>query len=196
MDDGLGPVMPDAIFTALDPFSINRSFMSVLPIKNCLDPVLRKKCDLIQNITQNLVDLSADMIETMYDARGVGLAANQVGISSRLIIVDLGFDGEKHDPLIIVNPVITASEEEQLGQEGCLSIPEVFADVKRFKRVEVKGVDLDGKDIRLEAEDFLARAFQHEMDHLEGKLFWDMLGKVKRDMLKRKFKKILKEAQE
>jgi len=196
MDDGLGPVMPDAIFTALDPFSINRSFMSVLPIKNCLDPVLRKKCDLIQNINQNLVDLSADMIETMYNARGVGLAANQVGVSSRLIIVDLGFDGEKHDPLIIVNPVITASEEEVLGQEGCLSIPEVFADVKRFKRVEVKGVDLDGKDIRLEADDFLARAFQHEMDHLEGKLFWDMLGKVKRDMLKRKFKKILKEAQE
>ncbi|MDH5763151.1 MAG: peptide deformylase [Nitrospinota bacterium] len=188
--------MPDAIFTALDPFSINRSFMSVLPIKNCLDPVLRKKCDLIQNINQNLVDLSADMIETMYNARGVGLAANQVGVSSRLIIVDLGFDGEKHDPLIIVNPVITASEEEVLGQEGCLSIPEVFADVKRFKRVEVKGVDLDGKDIRLEADDFLARAFQHEMDHLEGKLFWDMLGKVKRDMLKRKFKKILKEAQE
>jgi len=170
--------------------------MSVLPIRNCLDPVLRKKCDLIQNINQELVDLSGNMIETMYDALGVGLAANQVGISSRLIVVDLGFNEEKHDPLIIVNPVITASEEEQTGQEGCLSIPEVFADVKRFQQVEVKGVDLDGKDVRLEAEGFLARAFQHEMDHLEGKLFWDMLGKVKRDMLKRKFKKVLKEMQE
>lgn len=170
--------------------------MSVLTIRNCLDPVLRKKCGLIQNIDQDLVNLTEDMIETMYDARGVGLAANQVGLASRLIIVDLGFQEEQHDPLIIVNPVITAFEEEQIGQEGCLSIPEVYADIKRFQKVEVKGVDLDGKEVRLEADNFLARAFQHEMDHLEGKLFWDMLSKVKRDMLKRKFKKILKEMQE
>jgi peptide deformylase len=181
--------MPDSIRTL-------RIFMSVLAIKNCLDPVLRKKCELIQNINENLVTLSDDMIETMYAATGVGLAANQVGISSRLIVVDLGFKEENHNPLIIVNPVITASEEEQTGQEGCLSIPEVYADVKRFQRVEVKGVDLNGKDVRMEVEGFMARAFQHEMDHLEGKLFWDMLGKIKRDMLKRKFKKILKEAQE
>lgn len=170
--------------------------MSVLTIRNCLDPVLRKKCGLIQNIDQDLVNLTEDMIETMYDARGVGLAANQVGLASRLIIVDLGFQEEQHDPLIIVNPVITAFEEEQIGQEGCLSIPEVYADIKRFQKVEIKGVDLDGKEVRLEADNFLARAFQHEMDHLEGKLFWDMLSKVKRDMLKRKFKKILKEMQE
>ncbi len=170
--------------------------MSVLTIRNCLDPVLRKKCTLIENIEESLITLTDDMIETMYSATGVGLAANQVGVSSRLIVVDLGFKSEKHDPLTIVNPVVTASEEEQIGQEGCLSIPEVYADVKRFQRVEVKGVDLNGKDVRLEVEGFLARAFQHEMDHLEGKLFWDMLGKVKRDMLKRKFKKILKEMQE
>ncbi len=167
--------------------------MSVLTIRNCFDPVLRKKCDLIQNVDEELVALTEDMIETMYDATGVGLAANQVGIPSRLIIVDLGFKEEKHDPLIIINPVITAFEEEQIGQEGCLSIPEVYADIKRFQQVEVKGVDLNGKDVRLEVEGFLARAFQHEMDHLEGKLFWDMLSKVKRDMLKRKFKKALKE---
>ena len=136
------------------------------------------------------------MIETMYSAAGVGLAANQVGISSRLIVVDMGFKEEKHDPLIIVNPTITASEDEEMGQEGCLSIPEVYADVKRFREVEIKGVDLNGKDVRMEAQGFLARAFQHEMDHLEGKLFWDMLGKIRRDMLKRKFKKILKETQE
>lgn len=170
--------------------------MSVLTIRNCLDPVLRKKCGLIQNVDQDLVNLTEDMIETMYDARGVGLAANQVGLASRLIIVDLGFQEEQHDPLIIVNPVITAFEEELIGQEGCLSIPEVYADIKRFQKVEIKGVDLDGKEVRLEADNFLARAFQHEMDHLEGKLFWDMLSKVKRDMLKRKFKKILKEMQE
>ena len=172
--------------------------MAILPIRNCLDPVLRKKCDRIQNINQELVNLSEDMIETMYESYGVGLAANQVGVPQRLIAVDLGFKQEnekplKHEPLILINPEITAMEEEQIGQEGCLSIPEIFADIKRAKRVEVKAVDLEGRDVRLEVEDYLARAFQHELDHLEGKLFWDMLGKVKRDILKRKFKKLLKE---
>ena len=80
-----------------------------------------------------------------------------------------------------------------LGEEGCLSIPEIFADIKRAKRIEVKGIDLDGNELRIEAEDYLARAFQHELDHLNGILFWDKLSKVKRDILKRKFKKILKE---
>ena len=167
--------------------------MPILTIRNCLDPVLRKKCGVIQNINQHLVTLSDDMIETMYDAVGVGLAANQVGEASQLIVVDLGFGTEKHDPVVIVNPVITASEEEEIDQEGCLSIPDVFADIPRFKRVEAKGVDLNGKDVRYEVEGYLARAFQHELDHLDGKLFWDMLSKVKRDILKRKFKKKLKE---
>ena len=83
-----------------------------------------------------------------------------------------------------------------IGEEGCLSIPDVFADIKRAKRVEVQGIDLDGKDLRIEAEDYLARAFQHELDHLNGILFWDKLSKVKRDMLKRKFKKKLKEMED
>lgn len=167
--------------------------MSILTIRNCLDPVLRRKCGVIQNIDESLVTLSEDMIETMYECVGVGLAANQVGESSQLIVVDMGFGTDKHDPVVIVNPVITASEEEQIDQEGCLSIPDIFADISRFKRVEAKGVDLNGKDVRYEVEDYLARAFQHEMDHLSGKLFWDMLSKVKRDILKRKFKKKLKE---
>ena len=167
--------------------------MSILTIRNCLDPVLRKKCGVIQNIDEHLVTLSDDMIETMYDCVGVGLAANQVGEPSQLIVVDMGFGTEKHDPVVIVNPVITASEEEEIDQEGCLSIPDIFADISRFKRVEAKGVDLNGKDVRYEVEDYLARAFQHELDHLNGKLFWDMLSKVKRDILKRKFKKKLKE---
>ena len=174
--------------------------MAILPIRHCLDPVLRKKCDAIQNLNQELVDLSDDMIETMYDSLGVGLAANQVGEASRLIVVDMGFKSEsekpdKHEPLVIVNPEITAFEGEQMGQEGCLSIPEIFADIERAKRVEVKGVDLDGNDVRLEAEGFMARAFQHELDHLDGKLFWDMVGKIRRDIMKRKFKKWLKENQ-
>ena len=167
--------------------------MPILKIRNCFDPVLRKKCGVIENIDERLVTLSKDMIETMYSAVGVGLAANQVGEPSQLIIVDMGFGTDKHDPQVIVNPTITASEDEEIDQEGCLSIPDIFADIRRFKRVEAKGVDLNGKDVRFEVEDYLARAFQHEMDHLNGKLFWDMLGKIKRDILKRKFKKKLKE---
>jgi peptide deformylase len=169
------------------------AIVAVLEIVTCLDPVLRRKCEPIKNIGDGLVTLSEDMIETMYAAPGAGLAANQVGISSRLIVVDMGIRTEKRDPIVIVNPEITAMEDEMTGEEGCLSIPEVFADVTRARRVEVKGVDLGGRNIRVEAEDYLARAFQHELDHLDGLLFWDNLGKVRRDILKRKFKKLLKE---
>ena len=167
--------------------------MSILEIKNCFDPVLRKKCSKVENVDEELENLTQDMIETMYDASGVGLAGNQIGLPQQLIVVDLGFGSEKHEPTVILNPVITASEDEVRGEEGCLSIPDIMAEVTRAKKVEVKGVDLTGKDVRYEVEGFLARAFQHELDHLNGKLFWDYLGKMKRDILLRKFKKMLKE---
>ena len=158
-----------------------------------MDSVLRKKCLKVENIDETLVTLADDMIETMYAASGLGLAANQVGVTSDLFVIDVGIEKEKRDPVIIINPVITASEEEVIAEEGCLSIPEVFAQVKRSQHVEVKGYDLKGNELRYEAESFLARAFQHEMDHLNGVLFWDNLSKVKRDILQRKFKKKLKE---
>ncbi|MBI5428156.1 MAG: peptide deformylase [Nitrospinae bacterium] len=167
--------------------------MSILTIRNCLDPILRQKCDPIENIDGNLVALSQDMIETMFNAPGAGLAANQVGIAQRIIVVDLGIGTDKINPVAIVNPEIAAFEEEMTGEEGCLSIPDLFAEVKRARLVELKGYDLDGNAVRYEAEDCLARAFQHELDHLNGILFWDKLGKIKRDLLKRKFKKKLKE---
>jgi len=116
-----------------------------------------------------------------------------VGVTSDLFVIDVGIEKEKRDPAIIINPVITASEEEVIAEEGCLSIPEVFAQVKRSQHVEVKGYDLKGNELRYEAEGVLARAFQHEMDHLNGVLCWDNLSKVKRDILQRKFKKKLKE---
>ena len=158
-----------------------------------MDPILKKKCREVDNIDDNLVTLTENMIETMYKASGLGLAANQVGVSSGLFVIDVGIEREKRDPVVIINPVITASEDEILGEEGCLSIPEMFAEVKRAQRVEVKGHDLNSNEVRYEAEGFLARAFQHEMDHLNGVLLWDNLSKVKRDILKRKFKKKLKE---
>ena len=160
-----------------------------------MNSVLRKKCLKVENIDETLVTLADDMIETMYAASGLGLAANQVGVTSDLFVIDVGIEKEKRDPVIIINPIITASEEEVIAEEGCLSIPEVFAQVKRSQHIEVKGYDLKGNELRYEAEGFLARAFQHEMDHLNGVLFWDNLSKVKRDILQRKFKKKLKETE-
>ncbi len=169
--------------------------MALLTIISCLDPLLRKKCQRVDNIDDSLITITEDMIETMYDASGLGLAANQIGLPSNLFVIDVGIAQEKRDPAVIINPVITASEDEVMGEEGCLSIPDIFAEIKRAQHVEVKGYDLNGNEVRYEAEGILARAFQHEMDHLQGGLFWDNLSKVKRDILKRKFKKKLKELQ-
>ena len=167
--------------------------MAVLPIKNCLDPVLRKQCQIIKNIDGELVTLSEDMIETTLAAPGVGLAANQIGIPWRLFVVNMGVETDKDNLITLINPEITAMEGSEMGEEGCLSIPDVIAEVNRATQIEVKAIDLNGNDIRFETKGYLARALQHEMDHLNGVLFWDSLGKVKRDILKRKFKKKLKE---
>jgi len=167
--------------------------MAVRNIKNCFDPVLRKQCEVVENIDGDLVTLSEDMIETTLAAPGIGLAANQIGIPWRIFVVNMGFETENDNLITLINPKITAIEGSELGEEGCLSIPDVVAKVNRATQVELKAVDLNGKDVRYEAKGFLARAIQHEMDHLNGILFWDSLGKIKRDILKRKFKKKLKE---
>ena len=167
--------------------------MALLPIKNCFDPVLRKQCQMIKNIDGELVALSEDMIETTLAAPGVGLAANQIGIPWRLFVVNMGVETDKDNLVTLINPEITALEGSEMGEEGCLSIPDVIAEVNRATQIEVKAIDLHGYDIRFEAKGYLARALQHEMDHLNGVLFWDSLGKVKRDIMKRKFKKKLKE---
>ena len=167
--------------------------MAVRNIKNCFDPVLRKQCEVVENIDGELVTLSEDMIETTLAAPGIGLAANQIGVPWRIFVVNMGFETENDNLITLINPKITAIEGSELGEEGCLSIPDVVAKVNRATQVELKAVDLNGKDVRYEATGFLARAIQHEMDHLNGILFWDSLGKIKRDILKRKFKKKLKE---
>ena len=167
--------------------------MALLPIKNCFDPVLRKQCQVIKNIDEELVTLSEDMIETTLAAPGVGLAANQIGIPWRLFVVNMGVETDKDNLITLINPEITAMEGNELGEEGCLSIPDMIAEVNRATQIEVKAIDLNGNDVRFEAKGYLARALQHEMDHLNGVLFWDSLGKVKRDIMKRKFKKKLKE---
>ena len=167
--------------------------MALLEIKNCLDPVLRKLCLPIENIDGELVTLAENMVETTLAAPGVGLAANQIGLPWRLFVVNIGVETDKDNLVTVVNPEITAMEGSEIGEEGCLSIPDVMAEVNRASQIEIKGYDLDGNEVRYEAQGYLARAFQHEMDHLNGILFWDNLGKVKRDILKRKFKKKIKE---
>ena len=170
--------------------------MALRPIKNCFDPVLRKQCEIVKNIDGELIDLSQDMIETTLAAPGIGLAANQIGVPWRVFVVNMGVETDKDNLITLINPEISAMEGSESGEEGCLSIPDVIVEVNRATQIEIKAVDLNGKDIRYEASGLLARALQHEMDHLNGILFWDSLGKIKRDILKRKFKKKLKEQEE
>lgn len=142
-----------------------------MAIRNVLkegDPTLRKKARVVEKIDQRIITLLDDMIETMYDENGVGLAAPQVGILKRIIVIDIG------DGLIeVINPEIIESKGEQLGPEGCLSVPGVSGDVRRPNYVRVRGLDREGNQIEIEAEEFLARAFCHEIDHLNGILFID-----------------------
>lgn len=135
------------------------------------DPVLREVAKEVTKFNTNLHKLLKDMAETMYDAQGVGLAAPQVGILKRVIVVDVG---DEHGLIEMVNPEIVESEGEQIGPEGCLSIPNLNGDVRRAQRVVVKGQDRNGNPFAVEATDFLARAFQHEVDHLNGVLFTDI----------------------
>ena len=170
--------------------------MALRPIKNCFDPVLRKQCEIVKNIDGELITLSKDMIETTLAAPGIGLAANQIGVPWRVFVGNMGVETDTDNLITLINPEITAMEGSESGEEGCLSIPDVVIEINRAIQIEIKAVDLNGKDIRYEASGLLARALQHEMDHLNGILFWDSLGKIKRDILKRKFKKKLKEQEE
>ena len=155
--------------------------------------VLEKPSEPVTDITGDDVKLVQDMIETMYKAPGVGLAAPQVGISKRIMVTDTS-SGEKKDHLFtIVNPEIVETIGEQYEEEGCLSIPGFSATVIRPKKIVLRGVDLNGKEVVLDGSDLLARAFCHEMDHLDGKFFLDHLSFLKRDMIKRRIKKLIRQ---
>ena len=149
--------------------------MAILPIKTYPDPVLRKMAKPVAVIDADLRRLAEDMIDTMNDANGVGLAAPQVGVGLRMVIVD--FDPENGDPRVLINPVITKrSGRKILGDEGCLSFPGLRSRVKRSPKVVVEAQDIDGKMVAHEAEGLAARAVQHELDHLDGMLFVDKVG--------------------
>ena len=159
------------------------------------DEVLEKPAEIVTTISDEEIQLVKDMVETMYKAPGVGLAANQIGVSKRIMVTDPS-GGEKRNELItVVNPEIVAADGEQFEDEGCLSVPGFTSAVLRPKRVVLKGVDLDGKEITIEAKDLLARAFCHEMDHLNGVFFLDHLSFIKRDIIKRKIRKLMKQGE-
>jgi peptide deformylase len=165
----------------------------IRPIVLWGDEVLEKPAEPVTNVSDDEIKLVQEMIETMYAAPGVGLAAPQIGVSKRIMVTDTT-SGEKKDRLFtILNPEIVLAEGEQFEEEGCLSIPGFSANVLRPKTVVLRGVDLNGKEIVLEGSDLLARAFCHEMDHLDGKFFLDHLSFVKRDMIKRRIKKLIKQ---
>jgi peptide deformylase len=164
----------------------------IYPIVKFGDPVLETPAAEITIFDDGLKKLAEDMFESMYAARGVGLAAPQIGISKRIAVVDVTFKEDPEAKLVLINPVIIHKEGRQRNSEGCLSIPEFREDVTRARIVTVRAQGLDGKFFEHTGEELLARAFLHETDHLNGKLYISHVSGIKRDLIKRKIKKLVK----
>lgn len=161
----------------------------IRPILTFPDPLLKKKAAPVTIITDDIRQLVQDMAETMYDAPGVGLAAPQIGVLKRVIVIDVAGKDEPPHLITAINPVIVHGEGEVYEEEGCLSVPNFSANVKRHEKVVVKGLSLDGQERIWQADGLLAIAFQHEIDHLEGTLFVDRLSPIKRELFLKKLKK-------
>lgn len=157
------------------------------------DPILTKRADEVVEFDERLHKLIDDMFETMYGAPGVGLAAPQVGVLKRLFVMDCSSGKNTKQKVVLINPVIGTEEGEQVGDEGCLSFPGIFLEIKRPQRVVVRAQDLDGSQMTLDVMDLEARCVSHETDHLDGELFISYLSPLKRDLTKRKIKKRVKQ---
>ncbi|WP_099865843.1 peptide deformylase [Pararhizobium haloflavum] len=168
--------------------------MTIKPLILLPDPVLRQPSATVERVDDDLRRLADDMLETMYDAPGIGLAAVQVGIPRRLLVIDVAGEEEGRRPQVFINPeVVATSDERSIYEEGCLSIPDYYAEVERPARVTVRHLDRDGKEQTVEAEGLLATCLQHEIDHLNGVLFIDHISKLKRDMVVKKFTKLARQ---
>jgi len=164
--------------------------MAKMPIVTLPDPILRKVSSPIERVDDDLLRLADDMLETMYAAPGVGLAAVQVGVLRRLVVLDVAGEEEEPEPLVFINPeIVTLGSETRLHEEGCLSIPDFRVEIERPASLTLSYIDRDGNPRELDAEGLLATAIQHEVNHLDGKLIIDFLSPLKRDMVVRKFKK-------
>lgn len=161
--------------------------MAKMEIKKYGEQVLRKKAVPIEKITEEIKQLANNMLETMYSAPGVGLAAPQVGLSIRMCVIDV--DPERNNPLIMINPKITGGDNKISAEEGCLSFPGLYENVSRFQNVEAEYTDINGKSQKVKASGFLAKAIQHEIDHLDAKLFIDYLPDWKRKQVEKEIKR-------
>lgn len=166
--------------------------MALLEILKFPDSRLSKVARPVANVTDATVQLISDMLETMYAAPGVGLAATQVGVLQRIVVLDVDHENPRTNVYKLVNPVITHSEGQLIWEEGCLSVVDYTAEVRRSEHVQVVALDEGGKERTIEAEGLLAVALQHEIDHLDGKLFIDRISRLKRDLYTRRRKKMLR----
>jgi len=154
------------------------------------DPVLRQQSKPIEKVDAEVLRLADDMLETMYDAPGIGLAAIQIGVPRRLLVIDVAREGEEKTPIVFINPeILKVSDDISTYEEGCLSIPDYYAEVERPASLTVQYVGRDGKQQTVEADGLLATCLQHEIDHLNGVLFIDHISRLKRDMVIKKFTK-------
>jgi peptide deformylase len=168
--------------------------MAIRPILTLPDPRLRKAAAPVEAVDDTIRALAADMLATMYEAPGIGLAATQLGVMQRIFVMDCAGKDEEPAPIVLVNPAITwRSEAMQTSEEGCLSIPEVYEDVTRPERIRLRWTDLDGETREEEFGDRWAVCAQHEIDHLDGRLFIDHIGAVKRAMITARMKKLKRE---
>jgi peptide deformylase len=164
----------------------------IYPIVKFGNPVLEKRAAPVTEFDEELKTLVADMFESMYEAKGVGLAAPQIGISKRLAVIDVSFKENPREKLVLANPEIIHTEGKQTQSEGCLSIPDFRENVTRANKVTIRAQDVNGKWYEKTGEELLARAFLHETDHLNGKLYISHLSALKRDLIKRKIRKLVK----
>ncbi|MCO5732615.1 peptide deformylase [Rhizobium sp. SSA_523] len=167
--------------------------MTIKPLIILPDPLLRQVSKPIEQVDSDVLQLADDMLETMYDAPGIGLAGIQIGVPRRILVVDVSREGEEKQPLVVINPtILTSSDERSVYEEGCLSIPDYYAEVERPASVTVDYVGRDGKQHQIEADGLLATCLQHEIDHLNGVLFIDHISRLKREMVIKKFTKAAK----
>jgi peptide deformylase len=161
--------------------------MAILNVLHYPDPRLRVKAKPVPRVNEEVRQLAVDLFDTMYAAPGIGLAATQVNVHRRVLVVDVS--EERNQPLCLINPVMLSTEGVTEREEGCLSVPGIFEMVRRPEKVRVRALDMNGQEFELEAEDLLGVCIQHEMDHLEGKLFVDYLSPLKRNRIRKKLQK-------
>ena len=162
----------------------------VYPIVKFPDPILQRPAEPVTKFDQDLQKLVEDMFESMYDAHGIGLAAPQIGISKRITVIDLSFQKNPEEKLVLINPEILLREGKRYDEEGCLSLPDIREKVSRAFKVKIRAQDVTGNWFEREADDLLARAFQHEVDHLDGILFIFRISALKRDFVLRRIRKL------